>query len=117
MKATMTLPARHRFSLVLPEPAGLLALGAVAGLLFGAISATRPEYGVYLIVAATAAAVVARWPVALAVAAVPATLLIKRFAIGSGISYSDVALAAAAGLAIPALRGAAELRRTRGALR
>jgi hypothetical protein len=106
------------------SPSAFLAtVGLVGGGFIGAATAYDRQYGLYVLAAVLLGVVVIARPANLAVVAVASVFVVQRvgalrLAPGSqgGISYSDVFLAVAVVLAIPAVIGSSEVRRLRAAL-
>lgn len=99
------------------------ALAVTAGVVVGAVGARSFALGLIAIVFLTLALLTARRPVNLAIAAFVGVFVVQRLGGSSyqpgssgGITYSDVLVAAAAFLALPALLGTPHLRRVSGAL-
>lgn len=83
----------------------------------GVVAAWNAQIAVLGLVLVSGLVLLAFRPLAIAVLSVPATFMVKRLGPGGAVSYSDVVLAAAAVLALPALAGTPELKRLRPALR
>jgi len=112
---------------MLPTPASVrerlapshAAVGIVLALALalGYAGAHQPKLTAVAVAAGVALFLAAQRPVALAVAAVPLTLVLRRLGLGGSVSVSDVVVATAALLALPAVRSTQELRRARTGLR
>src|SRR4051812_47994409 len=101
MRSAVALPNRLRSLGVGSESVATLTVGALAGLATGVIAAAEPRYALYVLGLLAAAAILARRPVSIAVAACVGVLLVQRIPIGSSISISDALLAAAAFISLP----------------